>query len=179
MLFGVLVNSCLFKLKRLTIELLQLSLESPVRLAGRCHVCLCRRLNFLVVVHTCRFAPFEIAFKGASSLLLLWVSESQAGLPGVLASVAGSSPLFSDLAVRSNLRWAKLVFRWWRMSHLSSALIYCFSSPAVLRLLYILTFIIWRILSATDNFPQSWRQILIHAFLSLRLVYLILSPSTL
>lgn len=141
---GALVNSCLFKLKRSTIELLRLSLESPVRLAGRYRVCRCRRLNVLAAVHTCHFAPFGIDFKGAASRLR--AAPLGVRIPGraawVLASGAGPSPLFSDLAVRSSLRWAKLFFRWRRMSRLSSALIYCFSSPAVLRLFYILTFII-------------------------------------
>lgn len=64
-----------------------------------------------------------------------------------------------------------------RVRHVQT-LVYCFGSPAAIGLFHILTSIMWRVLSATDCFPQPRRQLLIHAILGLRLGDFILSAST-
>lgn len=99
---GALVNSCLSKLKRSTIELLQLSLESHFGLAGRYHVCLLIRLKFFSSCLQVSFCSIWSWFQGhilLSACCHCGCQNPGQGCLGVPASAARSSPLVSHQGV--------------------------------------------------------------------------------
>lgn len=182
MLFlGALVSARLSKLKKGDYWIAGFWLLIVTRITCRAHrrypVCLLVSLYLLAAVSHQQpsFCSTGSWFWGTSVRTLpLWVPGRGAGWGLRLVSHRGRT-----LAACPKLRWAQPPLGWQRTSRLSRALIDCFGSPAVLRLFHILTFIIWGLLSATDNFPRSWRRLLIHAFLGSRQGYFVLSASTL
>lgn len=78
-----------FQAQKLTIALLEVSLESHAERAGRCHAHLLVRL--WAVICGCCFAPREVGLRSTPCILCRTAVGVRApGLPGVPASVARS-----------------------------------------------------------------------------------------